>query len=128
MRDLTVLKLVLWMVALFSFGGSVWLASETLEGNFLPFYGFLVILFVVLFLFGLRDRCWLVLPFCMGMQGNLNFLPIRFSMLELATLGCLASTALFYVMGDRRKIALGPLVHRIPLFIICSIALFHWLS
>jgi len=128
MRDLTVLKLVLWMVALFSFGGSVWLASETLEGNFLPFYGFLVILFVVLFLFGLRDRCWLVLPFCMGMQGNLNFLPIRFSMLELATLGCLASTALFYVMGDRRKIALGPLVHRIPLFIICSIALFHWLK
>jgi len=128
MRDLTVLKIVIWIVALFSFGGSIWLTSEALGGNALPLYGLLGLLFVLLFLFGLRDRCWLVLPFCMGMQGNLNFLPIRFSMLELATLGCLASTGLFYIMGDRRKIALGPLVHRIPLFIICSVALFHWVK
>lgn len=128
MKDLTVLKVVLWMVALFSFIGSVWLTSETLEGNTVPLYGLLALLFILLFLFGLRDRCWLVLPFCMGMQGNLNFLPIRFSMLELATLGCLASTTLFYIMGERRKITFGPLVHRIPLMIICSIALFHWIK
>lgn len=128
MKDLTALKLVLWMVALFSFIGSVWLTSTTLEGNPIPLYALLALLFILLFLFGLRDRCWLVLPFCMGMQGNLNFLPIRFSMLELATLGCLASTGLFYILGDRRKIALGPLVHRIPLLVICSIALFHWIK
>lgn len=128
MKDLTVLKVVLWMVALFSFVGSVWLTSTTLEGNPIPLYALLALLFILLFLFGLRDRCWLVLPFCMGMQGNLNFLPIRFSMLELATLGCLASTTLFYIMGERRKITFGPLVHRIPLMIICSIALFHWIK
>ena len=101
MRNLTVLKIVIWIVALFSFGGSIWLTSEALGGNALPLYGLLGLLFVLLFLFGLRDRCWLVLPFCMGMQGNLNFLPIRFSMLELATLGCLASTGLFYIMRYR---------------------------
>ena len=128
MKDLTALKIVLWIVALCSFIGSVWLTSETLEGNTAPLYGFLALLLVLVFLFGLRDRCWLILPFCMGMQGNLNFLPIRFSMLELATLGCLASTTLFYIMGDRRKITLGPMLHRIPLLIICSIALIHWVK
>jgi len=128
MKDLTVLKIVLWLLVLVSFPVSIWMNAELLGGNPLPFYGLIASIGLLFFIFGLKSRSWLVLPFCLGMQGNLNFLPIRFSMLELATLGCLGSTIFYYVMGDRRKLVLGPLLQRIPIFIICGIATFHWVK
>jgi len=128
MKNLTVLKIVLWLLALASFPISIWLNAELLGGNPLPFYGLISFLGLLFFIFGLKSRCWLTLPLCLGMQGNLNFLPIRFSMLELATLGCLGSTIFYYIMGDRRKLVLGPYLQRIPIFILCGIAAFHWLK
>lgn len=128
MKDLTVLKVVLWLLVLVSFPVSIWMNAELLGGNPFPFYGMIAAIGLLFFIFGLKSRCWLALPFCLGMQGNLNFLPIRFSMLELATLGCLGSTVFYYIMGNRRKIILGPFLQRIPIFILCGIATFHWLK
>ena len=128
MKDITPLKVALLLLFVLSAPLAIWLNAEFIAGNPTPLYVLFALLAILLYVFGLKSRCWLTIPFCMGMQGNLNFLPIRFSMLELATLGTFSSALFYYVMGNRKKIVLGPAVQRIPIFVLSSIVLFHWLK
>lgn len=128
MKDITPLKVALCVLFVVSAPLAIWLNAEVVIGNPTPLYVLFGLLGILLYIFGLKSRCWLTIPFCMGMQGNLNFLPIRFSMLELATIGCFSSLLFYYVMGNRKKIILGPAMQRIPIFVLSSVALFHWLK
>ena len=106
MKDITPLKVALLLLFVLSAPLAIWLNAEFIAGNPTPLYVLFALLAILLYVFGLKSRCWLTIPFCMGMQGNLNFLPIRFSMLELATLGTFSSALFYYVMGNRKKIVL----------------------
>ena len=76
MQNLTVQKVCLVLITLAFFIAAPWLTSETLGGNVLPLTILGVGTALLLFIFGLGDRCWLIIPFCLPIEGNLNFLPV----------------------------------------------------
>ena len=90
MQNLTVQKVCLFLITLAVFIAAPWLTSETLQGNSLPLISLAGVALTLLFVYGLGDRCWLIIPFCLSVEGNLNFLPLNFSIQELAILTVLA--------------------------------------
>lgn len=83
---------------------------------------------LLLFIYGLGDRCWLIVPFCLSIEGNLNFLPLNFSIQELAiiTLFCYLLFRMIFGMDVAWKP--GPALLWIPLSGILAVILYHWIS
>ena len=84
MQNLTVQKLCIGLVVLVFFMAAPWITAQLLEGNSMPLLLVGAIGVVLLFIYGLGDRCWLLIPFCLPVEGNLNFLPLTFSLQETA--------------------------------------------
>jgi hypothetical protein len=76
-----------------------WLTSEILGGNTQPFVFMGGIAVLLLFVYGLGDRCWLIIPFCLPVEGNLNFLPLNFSIQELSILAVFAYILFRMIFG-----------------------------
>lgn len=119
------------MLALISLGffvASPWLISETLGGNTTPLIGLLGLGLLLIFIFVVRDRCWMIIPFTLPIEGNLNFLPLNFSIQELSIVG--VSLYLLYRMIFGLNVAwrLGPASIWVPLALLLSIIVYHWVE
>ena len=128
MGNLTVQKIFLALVTLGAFVASPWITSELLEGNSTPFILVLGVGGLLIFLYVLKDNCWMMIPFCLAIEGRFNFLPANFSMLEFATLMVLAYVIIQIVMGRQVLWRLGPAILWVPLAGLLSILLYHWIS
>jgi hypothetical protein len=128
MQNLTVQKVVLALITLTFFIGAPWLISETLGGNTLPLVSLGAVAVLLFFVYGLGDRCWLIIPFCLSITGNLNFLPLNFSMQELAILAVFCYLLFRMIFGLDVAWKLGPAILWIPLAGVFSVLLFHWIS
>jgi len=127
-QNLTVQKLIIGLIVAGFFVLAPWLTSEVLEGNPLPFLALLGIGVLLLFLFVLKDRCWMVIPFSLPIEGRLNFLPLNFSMQETAVMAVVAYIFIQIIMGRQISWRLGPKLVWVPLAGLLSVLLYHWIS
>jgi len=127
-QNLTVQKILLGLVTLVFFLAAPWLTGETLQGNTLPLITLLSAGLLLLFVYGLGDRCWWIIPFCLSIDGNLNFLPLNFSLQELAIIIVLCYLLLRMIFGLNVGWRLGPPLLWIPLSVVLAIVLYHWIS
>ncbi len=104
------------------------MTSELLEGNSLPFLSLVAIGFLLLFLFVLKDRCWMIIPFSLPIEGRFNFLPLNFSMQETAVIAVMAYIFIQVVMGRQINWRLGPKLIWLPLSGLLAVFLYHWIS
>jgi len=128
MQNLTVQKVVLALITAFFFIGAPWLTSETLSGNTLPMVSLGAVAVLLLFVYGLGDRCWLIIPFCLSIGGNLNFLPLNFSIQELAIITVFCYLLFRMIFGLDVAWRLGPAILWIPLSGVLAVLLYHWIS
>jgi hypothetical protein len=70
MQNLTTQKVVLALVTLASFIAAPYLVSEVLNGNMIPLASLIGIGALLLFVFGLGEKCWLTIPLCLPMGGS----------------------------------------------------------
>ena len=126
MSNFTVQKLVLGLITLGAFLVAPWLTNEFLGGNPLPLAFLFGVGFLLLFVFVLRDNCWIAVPLCIPMGGSLNILPIKFSPAELAILLVIGYVVLQMIMTERRSITFGPAQIWIPGILFAGVLLYHW--
>jgi len=128
MQNLTVQKLCIGLITFGFFILAPWMISQMLEGNALPFFSLLGVGVLLLFLFVLKDRCWMVIPFSLPIEGRFNFLPLNFSMQETAVIAVMAYIFIQIVMGRQIQWRLGPKIIWPPLAGLLAILLYHWIS
>lgn len=128
MQNLTVQKLCIGLVVLAFFVLAPWMTSELLEGNSLPLISILAVGVLLVFLFVLKDRCWMVIPFCLPIDGRFNFLPLNFSMQETAVAAVFCYIIIQIVMGRQIRWRLGPALIWLPLSGLLAVFLYHWIS
>jgi hypothetical protein len=124
--NFTVQKLVLGLITLGAFLAAPWLTNEFLGGNPLPLAFLFGVGFLLLFVFVLRDNCWIAVPLCLPLGGSLNILPIKFSPAELSILLVIGYVVLQMFMTKRQSVSLGPPQIWIPGVIFAGILLYHW--
>ena len=83
---------------------------------------------LLLFVYGLGDRCWLIIPFCLSIEGNLNFLPLNFTMQELAILTVFCYLLFRMIFGLDVAWRLGPAILWVPLAGVLAVLVYHWIS
>lgn len=127
MGNLTVQKVVLALITTLFFVVSPWLTSETLKGNTFPLIALAGVAAVLLFVCGLGNRCWLIIPFCLPIEGNLNFLPLNFSIQELAIFTVFCYLILKMILGLDVHWRLGPALLWVPLSGLLVVILYHWI-
>lgn len=128
MQNLTAQKVCLALITLGFFIAAPWLTSETLCGNTTPLISLVGAGLLLLFVYGLGDRCWLIIPFCLSIEGNLNFLPLTFSIQELTIITVFAYLFLRMIFGLNFSWRLGPSSLWIPLACLLAVILYHWIS
>lgn len=125
MQILTTQKVVLALVTLASFIAAPYLVSEVLNGNVTPLAALFGIGALLLFVFGLGEKCWLTIPLCLPMSGSLNILPVKFSPHELSILLVISYVIFQFIMTDRRTLSFGPAYIWAPLLLIAAILIYH---
>lgn len=128
MQNLTVQKVCLFLITIVFFVAAPWLTSETLGGNTLPLTALGGVAVLLLFVYGLGDRCWLIIPFCLSIEGNLNFLPLNFSIQELAIIIVFCYLLFRMIFGQNVAWKLGPAILWVPLSGVLAVLLYHWIS
>ena len=126
MSNFTVQKLVLGLITLGAFVAAPWLTNEFLGGNPLPLAILFGVGFLLLFVFVLRDNCWIAVPLCLPLGGSLNILPIKFSPAELSILLVISYVVLQMFMTKRQSISFGPPEIWIPGILFAGVLLYHW--
>jgi hypothetical protein len=81
---------------------------------------------LLIILFVIRDRCWMIIPFTLPIEGNLNFLPLNFSMQELSIIGVTLYLLYRTIFGLNIAWRLGPASIWVPLALLLSIIVYHW--
>ena len=119
---------MLGLITLGFFIAAPWMTSQTLSGETGPFLGFLAALFLLIFIFVIRDRCWMIIPFTLPIEGNLNFLPLNFSIQELSIIGIALYLLYRMVFGLNVTWRLGPASIWVPLALLLSIIVYHWVE
>jgi hypothetical protein len=127
-QNLTAQKVCLALITLSFFIAAPWMTSETICGNTTPIIGFLGVVLLLIILFLIRERCWLIIPFTLPIEGNLNFLPLNFSIQEISIIS--VSLYLLYrtIFGLDVKWRLGPASIWVPLVLLLSIIVYHWVE
>lgn len=126
MQNLTVQKVCLALITLAFFIAAPWLTAETLGGNIMPMTTLVGVALLLLFVYGLGDRCWMIIPFCLSIEGNLNFIPLGFSIQELAIITVFCYLGLKMIFGLDVGWKIGPAVLWVPLAGVLAILLYHW--
>ena len=126
MQNLTVQKIVIGLITFGVFVAAPFLTAEFLDGNTLPFFMILGIGALLLFIFWLKDRSWLVIPFCLPIEGRFNFLPLNFSMLEVSIFYVTAYMVLQIVMGKQLVFKCGSVFIWLFLLPLLGIVCYHW--
>jgi len=122
----TVQKLILGLITFGAFLAAPWLTNEFLGGNLLPLAFLFGLGFLLLFVFVLRDNCWIAVPLCLPMTGSLHILPIKFSPAELSVLLVIGYVVLQMIMTERRSINLGSPQIWIPSLLFAGVLLYQW--
>lgn len=128
MQNLTVQKICIGLVMLVFFVAAPWITSELLGGNSVPLLSVGAIAVLLLFVFVLGERCWWLIPFCLPVEGNLNFLPLNFSLQETAILVVLCYLLLRMIFGLDVGWRLGPSYLWVPLAGLLIVIFYHWIS
>ena len=123
MQNLTVQKVCLALITLAFFVAAPWITSETLGGNSKPLLAIASVAVVLLFVYGLGERCWWIIPFCLSVDGNLNFLPLNFSLQELAIMVVFCYLLFRVIFGLDVAWKLGPPLLWIPLAGVLAVVL-----
>ena len=128
MQNLTAQKVCLALITLGFFIAAPWMTGQTIDGNTTPLLIFLGVGLLLIVLFLVRERCWMIIPFTLPIEGNLNFLPLNFSIQELSIIA--VSLYLFYRMIFGLNVAwrLGPASIWVPLALLLSIIVYHWVE
>ena len=113
------------LVTLAFFIAAPYLISEFLGGNTAPLGALLGLSALLLFVFGLGEKCWLSIPLCLPMGGSLNILPVKFSPHELSILLVLGYVFIQFIMTSRRSLTFGPAYIWAPLLLIAAILIYH---
>ena len=119
---------MLGLITLGFFIAAPWITSQTLSGDTGPFLGFLAALFLLIFIFVIRDRCWMIIPFTLPIEGNLNFLPLNFSIQELSIIGVSIYLLFRTIFGLNVTWRLGPASIWVPLALLLSVIVYHWVE
>lgn len=127
MQNLTVQKVCLILITLAFLVAAPWITSETLQGNTLPLVSLGGVAVVLLFVYGLGDRCWMIIPFCLPIEGNLNFVPFGFSIQELAIITVYSYLLLKMIFGQDVAWKIGPAILWVPLLGVLSVVCYHWI-
>lgn len=128
MQNLTAQKVCLALITLGFFIAAPWLTSETLCGNTTPLLSLVGTGLLLLFIYGLADRCWMIIPFCLSIEGNLNFLPLNFSIQELTIMSVLIYVIFRNIFGLNVGWKLGPALFWVPLAGVVAVVSYHWIS
>lgn len=128
MQNLTVQKVYLALISLAFFVAAPWITSETLEGNTFPMLALAGVAILLLFVYGLGDRCWWLIPFCLPIEGNLNFIPLNFSIQEASILVVFCYLLYRMIFGMDVAWKLGPALLWIPLSGVLAVAVYHWIQ
>ena len=128
MQNLTAQKVFLALITLGFFIAAPWMTSETLGGNTTPLLGFLGVGLLLFILFVIRDRCWMIVPFTLSIEGNLNFLPLNFSIQELSVIGVAFYILYRMIFGLDVGWSLGPASIWVPLALLLIIIVYHWVE
>lgn len=128
MQNLTVQKVCLALITLAFFVAAPWITSETISGNQTPLLMLAGTAVGLIFVYGLGDRCWWLIPLCLPIEGKLNFLPLNFSLQELTVMIVLAYLVLKMIFGLDVAWRLGPAILWVPLAGLLGVLLFHWID
>ena len=128
MQSLTVQKVCLVLITLAFFIAAPWITSETLQGNSMPLLSLGGVALLLLFIYGLGDRCWWIIPFCLSVDGNLNFIPLNFSLQELAIVTVFCYLLFRMIFGLDVAWRIGPALIWVPLAGVLAVVLYHWIS
>ena len=128
MQNLTAQKVCLALITLGFFIAAPWMTSQTIGGNAAPLLGFLGVGLLLIFLFVVRDRCWMLIPLTLPIEGNLNFLPLTFSIQELSIIVVFLYILYRTIFGLNVAWRLGPASIWIPLALLLSIIVYHWVE
>lgn len=127
-QNLTVQRLCLFLITLGAFVAAPWITGETLSGNATPLLLVGAVAVLLLFVYGLGDRCWWMIPFCLSVDGNLNFLPLNFSLQELAIVVVFCYLLFRMIFGLDVAWRLGPALLWLPVGGIIAVILYHWIN
>jgi hypothetical protein len=127
-HNLTAQKVCLALITLGFFIAAPWLTSQTIGGNSTPLLSFLGVVFLLITLFVIRDRCWMIIPFTLPIEGNLNFLPLNFSIQELSIIGVFLYLLYRMIFGMNIVWRFGPSSIWVPLALLLSIIVYHWVE
>ena len=116
------------LITLCFFIAAPWMTSQTIDGNSGPLLGFLAVLSLLVFLFVIRERCWMIIPFTLPIEGNLNFLPLNFSIQELSIIGVALYLVYRMIFGLDVSWRVGPASIWVPLALLLSIIVYHWVD
>ena len=119
---------MLALITLGFFVAAPWLTSETLSGNTTPLISLFGLGFLLLFVYGLGDRCWMIIPFCLPIEGNLNFLPLNFSIQELTIMVVFIYIIFRMIFGLNVPWKIGPALLWVPLAGVAGVVVYHWIS
>jgi hypothetical protein len=127
-QNLTAQKVCLALITLVFFIAAPWMTSETIGGNTTPLFSFISIAFLIFVIFVIRDRCWLIIPFTLPIEGNLNFLPLNFSIQEISIIAVFLYLIYRMIFGLNVVWRLGPTSIWVPLAILLCIIFYHWIE
>ena len=119
---------MLALITLGFFVAAPWLTSQTLSGNATPLLSLVGVGLLLLFVYGLGDRCWMIIPFCLSIEGNLNFLPLNFSIQELTIMAVFIYVIFRNVFGINFGWKIGPALLWVPLAGVTIVVFYHWIS
>ena len=119
---------MLALITLGFFVAAPWLTSETLSGNTNPLLALFGLGLLLLFVYGLGDRCWMIIPFCLSIEGNLNFLPLNFSIQELTVMIVFIYVIFRMIFGLNVLWKIGPALLWLPLAGVVAVVFYHWIS
>ena len=119
---------MLALITLGFFVAAPWLTSETLSGNTNPLLALFGLGLLLLFIYGLGDRCWMIIPFCLSIEGNLNFLPLNFSIQELTIMVVFIYIIFRMIFGLNVPWKIGPALLWVPLAGVVAVVFYHWIS
>ena len=128
MQNLTAQKICLGLVTLIFFVAAPWITAETLGGNNQPLVLLGAVALLLIFVYGLGDRCWIVIPFCLPIEGNLNFVPFGFSIQEISIIIVFCYLFLKMIFGQDVAWRLGPALLWVPLAGVLAVVAYHWIS
>jgi hypothetical protein len=70
----------------------------------------------------------MIIPFCLSIEGNLNFLPLNFSIQELTIVGVLIYLIFRMIFGLNVPWKIGPALLWVPLAGVATVVFYHWIS